>query len=443
LEFNSEELCNHSSLTFTGSNLQLSMRILLSAYACRPNAGSEPGFGWNWATHLAARGIEVHTLVAKRNQSAVEAGLELNPSPTLHFHYVAVPWERAKRYEPLHYALWQRAALKAARELSAKFDFQLAHHVTYGSVHVPSELWRLGIPVVFGPIGGGQTAPASMLRYFGADRLKEQARSLLTRALPLLPVHARRLRRMSVIWAANRDTLNLVRAIGCSNAKLMCDTAIPADYFSPGPRIFNNNNDALRLLWVGRMLTRKALPLALDALQAARASATLTIAGDGLDSGTVHRMIAERNLQSRVFWKGSRLTFAELRSAYAEHDALLFTSLRDSFGSQLLEAMAMGLSIITLDLHGAHDFVPRAASLKVRVGRPAETVRALADAINHYAFMPAMMRDEMSKQAWMFAKTLSWPQRAEYAEQLYEKLLSRVSPARATTSHSKQLPVPL
>ena len=50
------------------------MRILLSAYACRPNAGSEPGVGWNWATHLAARGMEVHVLVAKRNQGPVEAG---------------------------------------------------------------------------------------------------------------------------------------------------------------------------------------------------------------------------------------------------------------------------------------------------------------------------------------------------------------------------------
>src|SRR5215467_5078362 len=57
---------------------QGSMRLLLSAYACRPNAGSEPGFGWNWATHLADRGIEVHALVAKRNQEPIEAGLRAN-----------------------------------------------------------------------------------------------------------------------------------------------------------------------------------------------------------------------------------------------------------------------------------------------------------------------------------------------------------------------------
>lgn len=29
------------------------MKILLSAYACEPNKGSEPGVGWSWATEYA------------------------------------------------------------------------------------------------------------------------------------------------------------------------------------------------------------------------------------------------------------------------------------------------------------------------------------------------------------------------------------------------------
>src|SRR5580698_360966 len=165
------------------------MRILLSAYACRPNAGSEPGVGWNWATHLAARGIEVHVLVAKRNQESIEAGLRANPIANLHFTYVPVPYEWVKKSEALHYVCWQVAALKAARELASKFEFHLAHHVTYASVHVPSQLWRLCIPVVFGPVGGGQTAPASMLTYFGAEKPGERLRSTLTKALRFSPFH--------------------------------------------------------------------------------------------------------------------------------------------------------------------------------------------------------------------------------------------------------------
>jgi glycosyltransferase involved in cell wall biosynthesis len=399
------------------------MRLLLSAYACRPNAGSEPGVGWNWATHLAARGIDVHVLVAARNRDPIEAGLQDNARPNLHFTYVAVPHSWAKRNEALHYVCWQAEAVNAARKLANEFHFDLAHHVTYASVHVPSQLWRLGIPLVFGPVGGGQKAPASMLKYFGAEKTKEQCRTLTTRALTVSPLHRQWLRRMSLVLAANRDTLNLVRALGCKNSSLMCDTAIPAAYFAPKPMNFEARRGTLKLLWVGRMLTRKALPLALDALKEVHMDVTLTIAGDGMDPESVQRMIRERNLQHRVFWKGSRLTWSELRTAYSEHDAMLFTSLRDSFGSQVLEAMAMGLPIITLDLHGAHDFVPEGASLKVSVGRPDETVRNLADAIGKYALLPLPKKNQMSKQAWDFANTLSWSARAEFTEKIYREIL--------------------
>src|SRR5215467_1201424 len=214
------------------------MRILLSAYACRPNAGSEPGFGWNWATHLAARGMDVHVLVAQRNRSPIEEGLRVNPIPNLHFTYIAVPYEWAKKNESVHYALWQGAALKAARDLSSQFQFDLAHHVTYGSIHVPTQLWRLGIPVIFGPVGGGQTAPEGMLRYFGIGKSKEKLRSLLTRALSFSPFHRHWLRQMSFVFAANNDTLSLVRALGCQNASLLCDTGISVDYFANQPRTF-------------------------------------------------------------------------------------------------------------------------------------------------------------------------------------------------------------
>jgi glycosyltransferase involved in cell wall biosynthesis len=401
------------------------MRILLSAYACQPNAGSEPGVGWNWATHLAARGIEVHVLVAKRNEEPIKAGLRANPVANLHFSYVPVPYEWAKKSEALHYVGWQMTALQEAKKLACRFQFQLAHHVTYASLHVPSQLWRLGIPVVFGPVGGGQTAPARMLPYFGAEKSQERLRSSLTKALKLSPLHRHWLQQMSLVLAANRDTLNIAQALGCKNTSLMCDTAIPTDYFAEEPRAFVEQSGPLRLLWVGRMLTRKALPLALDAVQQVHRNVTLTIAGEGADPEAVRQMIRDRHLEQRVFWRGSRLTYTELRTAYAEHDAILFTSLRDSFGSQVLEAMAMGLPIISVDLHGAHDWVPDGASLKVPVTNPKETVSSLADAIEKYVPLPVATKTQMSMHAWNFAKTQSWSARAEFCEKLYEDVLSR------------------
>jgi len=404
------------------------MRILLSAYACRPNAGSEPAQGWGWATNLAARGHEVHVLVADRNQESIEEGLREDAVPNLYFTYVPVRFSWAKKSEALHYALWQTAALKAARDLCRRVRFDIIHHVTYASIHVPSQLFRLGIPIVFGPVGGGQTAPDEMLLYFGRDRHKERARTAFTRALIVSPLHRLSLSRTDFALAANSDTLNLLRQMGSKRVSLMCDTAIPQGYFADAPRTYMDHPRPLRLIWAGRMLPRKALSLALDAMHAVRTDATLTIAGDGISPQIVRDMISTRKLMHRVFWEGRRLSWSELRRAYSEHDVMLFTSLRDSFGSQVLEAMAMGLPVIALDRSGVRDHVPTNASIKIRVGNPGQTVQYLAEAIETFALLPAKAKSEMSRNAWNFAKSMSWAARMELVETVYERLCAGRTP---------------
>jgi glycosyltransferase involved in cell wall biosynthesis len=402
------------------------MKILLSAYACRPNSGTEPGNGWNWAIHLAARGLDVHVLTAERYREAIESHLRSNPNPIagLTFHYVRVPFHWTKRSEALHYVLWQIAALFVARNLARSIDFDLAHHVSYGSVRVPSQLWRLGIPVVFGPVGGGQTAPAAMLTYFGAQKRKEQLRTAFTRALRFSPLHWHSLRKMAYVIAANQDTLRLAQRLGCKRTAILCDAGLPESFFAPAPRQFQQQNTHFKLLWVGRMLPLKALPLALDALTRVPSTISLTIVGDGLPPSEVLQMISDRNLETRVSWQGRRLTWDEVRSAYLDHDALLFTSLRDSFGCQLLEAMALGLPLITLDLHGAHDFVPAGAGFKASVGQPEETVRNLSNAIEAYATLPWQKRNEISRMVWNFARKSTWAARAEFMEEIYKDVLT-------------------
>ena len=49
------------------------MKILLSAYACEPNKGSEPGVGWHWALELGYLGHDVWVLTRANNRPAIEA----------------------------------------------------------------------------------------------------------------------------------------------------------------------------------------------------------------------------------------------------------------------------------------------------------------------------------------------------------------------------------
>ena len=50
------------------------MKILINAYACSPNMGSEPGMAWNWCVHLAKH-CELY-IITPDNRDALYAQLK-------------------------------------------------------------------------------------------------------------------------------------------------------------------------------------------------------------------------------------------------------------------------------------------------------------------------------------------------------------------------------
>jgi glycosyltransferase involved in cell wall biosynthesis len=154
------------------------------------------------------------------------------------------------------------------------------------------------------------------------------------------------------------------------------------------------------------------------------------LVGSGPEEAALHRMIVKRGLEGRVFWAGKRLPWLEVREAYLNHDALLFTSLRDSFGSQILEAMSVGLPVIALNLGGAQDFLPPLAGIKIDIGTTAaETVDRLSSALNRFASMTIEERNAMSEEAWRKSRNFAWPVRAAFALALFKEILHQNSNA--------------
>lgn len=402
-------------------------RVLLSAYTCSPYSGTEPGNGWNWAKHLSERGMDVHVVSEFNSRKDVERYQREHPDFPVTFSYLQTGAKWFRKFSGVRYAMWQFKIVAIAKVLHKAKPFDIVHHVTFGSIHVPSQLWRLKIPVVFGPVGGGQTAPTCMLEYFGGMRRKERLRTLITRALPYSPFHRHWMRKLGIVLATNLETMDVCRRLGRPDARLYFDTGLPESFFAQEARVFAPSEEPLRLLWVGRLLPRKAMPLTLDILAQTKTKATLTIIGNGMEESLLRGMIRERGLVDRVFWNPERVPWEEVRDAYSKYDALLFTSLRDSCGAQLLESMARGLPVITLDIHGGRDLVPDAAGFKVPVENKQQVIHDTARAIDQYAAMSPEARSEMSAAALRSARNCTWTLRAAFAESLYAELLHRQS----------------
>ena len=96
----------------------------------------------------------------------------------MHFVEVAAPdWllripvlRDPGRFHRLKYVAWQFAALRVARRLHRRRSFDVAWHVTWANAWLGSTAALLGVPFVFGPVGGGVEPPWRLARFLGASR---------------------------------------------------------------------------------------------------------------------------------------------------------------------------------------------------------------------------------------------------------------------------------
>ena len=391
-------------------------KVLLSAYACIPNVGSEEETGWTYARLLSQHNTEVHCLTQHKGKEALDAVLTTGQYPNLTMHYVAMPAWLDKAYHKglpglyVHYLYWQWAASQLARQLDRTHRFDLVHHITYGSIQLGSFMYRLGKPFIFGPVSGGQQAPDSMKRYFGPYWGREQMRARVGKLLEYVnPGCYKTLRQANRVIVTNADTHRLARRLRPEGPiDLVLDGGI-GESFMPQPPVNHQPGEVLKLLWVGRMLPRKALELTIQALGQVNPAlpVQLTIVGGRGDlADQVPRYIAQYGVSHRVNWVG-HVTHDEVKGFFRKSDVFFFTSLRDSGPHQLMEAMAYSLPIVTLDLHGQAEIVSDETGIRVPVTVPDRVALDLARAIEWMAAHPAE-RLTMGHNGYQFALTQLW-----------------------------------
>ena len=407
------------------------MKVLISAYDCKPNSGSEAGNGWNWAWHLALE-HEVWVLTFIGNQTAIEAELARQPISQLHFTYIAIP-EWIERYAKIllgdfgwqsSYLAWQQRAAKIARQLDREQEFDVVHHITWASITAGSWLWTLNKPFVFGPVGGGQITPPLFKQYFLNNQWRKEAvRSLIFEKLAKFNFISRQtVAKANLVLATNRDTYELACRLGARRVELFSVIGLAQSYL-PTQLPTRAAAPELRLLWIGSPIPTKGCLLALESLAKIDDSIPwkLTIVGFSSSDRNLMSAIAKLGIEDRVDCRG-RIPWSDLKHEYLNHDAFLFTSLRNSLGAQLIEAMGCGLPIITLSHQGARDFVPEAAGIKVAVTNPTETSEAIAKAVE-LMYYESDRRREMGNAAYEYALTQTWSQKAREMSKYYRQLI--------------------
>ena len=396
------------------------MRVLLSSFQCWPNRGSELGNGWHWARALADCGHDVTVLTSSEYRDVIYA----EDPKRVAFRFIDVPASALAPLSPRFgtfdsYLRWQDAALRLVEKESRQYD--LTHHVAWGSLHLGSMLWRLPAPLVYGPIGGGQIAPANYWRYFGRDWPAEAVRTAFAKPLLKLNSRSRRtIRNSAVILATNSETAAACQRLGATDVRYMLADGLPAEWLGSAR---SRPTGIPVVLWVGRLQSHKAPALALRAFAELRRSmpARLIVAGDGPRYGQMRALVKQFGLAEDVELLG-RVSWDGIRCLYDSASVFLFTSLRESSGTPFLEALGRGLPAVALDHQGIADADCGPAALKVALTpRPRDLPGQLASALQ-----TILCDDEWevrSEAAVKWAGEWVWSVKALAASQIYREVL--------------------
>lgn len=410
------------------------MRILLSAFAFSPYSGSECAVGWSIANELA----KLHDVTVLcgdvSGEMRTKKDLERYGRQTgnLRIEYVAPTWFIAL-LERLHnipglwglyylaYNLWQREAYARAKEIHAEKPFDVAHQLNMIGYREPGYLWKLPIPFVWGPVGGGPNEPMAFHKMFswcGCVKvfLRSAANEIQKRTC-LRGKNAARIARK--IWAVTEADYRMIHDLWGVECEMMVET---------GTVLRKNvcvrrwdGQSTLKIVWSGIHTSRKALPILLYALSRLKSMDWwCDILGVGPETESWKMLAIRIGVAERLSWHGN-LTHEDAIRVMGEGHLFAFPSIKEGTPHVVLEALSLGLPVICHDACGMGIVVTDECGFKVPLNNPEMSIAGFADAIKAVMADPSLVATK-STSALARAKELTWEMKAKQIAEAYNEI---------------------
>jgi glycosyltransferase involved in cell wall biosynthesis len=413
-------------------------KILIAAYACEPGRGSESAVGWNWSLQAARLGHEVHVITRANNRHAIEASRSVPAHYDLCFHYMDYPQGICRLKRALgsygviiYYYLWQMLVWRAARKLHRVHHFDLVHHVTFGIDWMPSGLAWLGIPFIWGPVGGStHTVPPGIASHLPHKALfQERTRRLIQDGIKRwdFALEATRRRALRILTYTQeavdgippryRNKVQPVVHIGVHASDIPSANTTQR-------RLFRTAD--LKVLSNGRFVHWKGHDLLILGfarfLSDTGSNAQLLISGRGPYEQRLKTLVAQLGVGDHIQILDPLPHRDDVYKSMAECDLYALLTCRDGPPVSILEAMHMGRPVMCLDMGATKELVPEGAGIKLTGkefnGLVAEIAQSLTWALTHKDALRAM-----GEQGSSYVNSFhSWDRIGEELDALYRQL---------------------
>jgi glycosyltransferase involved in cell wall biosynthesis len=309
------------------------------------------------------------------------------------------------------------AQSRIIRDLVTTFRIDVVHQLIPVSPKVPSRMYKLGAPVIIGPLNGGMEYPPAFQKERG---VVSSAGLALGRAIALLcnlMIPGKRFAQLVLVanarteralpWGVQGRVIELVENgvdLSIWERKLLDES----------PR------SVLRLIFVGRLIDWKALEIVLAAVARAskQVAISLEVIGDGPMRDAWQDLARQMNIDSIVQFSGF-LTQSDCAARLQQADIFVLPSLFECGGSVVLEAMAVGLPVIATAWGGPLDYLDESCGILVEPSSREALINGFSEGILKLANSPSL-RNAMGQAGHERARRyFDWERKIDQVLQLY------------------------
>jgi len=407
------------------------LRILICAYACSPYRGSEHAVGWGFINTLARSDCyELWVIAEEKFKKEVDQYIKEHPNFPDSVKFFSLRRKRNKVLKKIwppsyywYYNRWHREAFSLAKELHKKVQFDIVHQLTMVGFREPGYLWKLDAPFVWGPIGGFVQMPLRFLSILGPyGTIYYLGRNIMNY------IHMRFLRRPKLaaekagsgLISATKETADWVKKYWRKESHVIYEVGI-SDVFVN--EVNRRKDKELRLIWSGKYLPRKALPILLYALSMLPKNTNykLDIIGSGPEEKRWKKIAFNLGIYDRCIWHGW-VSRKEALEIMRKGHVFILTSLQDLTTTVVLEALASGLPVICLDHCGFSEVITEECGIKIPVTNIEDVAKNITRAIKKLED-DENLRFKMSEASIRRAKEFKWDKKVEKLKRIYKEVI--------------------
>lgn len=406
------------------------LKILVNAYACSPNMGSEPGMAWNWCSNLA-KYCELFIITEEEFRDKIEAVVPTLPQgKNMHFYYNPVTpevramcWNQGDWRFYWYYRQWQKRTLAMAKQVCSEQKIDIIHHLNMICFREPGLLWKIdGYKYVWGPVGGMEIMPVAYLKGAGMkavlfNRIKNAINTLQYKFQPNFH-HA--IKRSDAIIAATRGCQKIIQKYYKGQVSLINETGCyPQEHIARQEKASNQ----LDLIWCGKFDFRKRLDLAIRIIAELKdLNVKLHVAGTG-DINRFKALACECGIDDRVVFYG-QVDHEKINGLMQQSDLFLFTSIMDATSTVVMEAIQNQLPVVCFDSCGFGTVVDETIGVKIQLSNPEQSVKDFAEAIR-VLYSDRKRLEQLSENCKERIKQFEWDYKAQRMVDIYKKCFNQ------------------